>query len=159
MILSGTDIKDVNHELLIRSVEQNDIEQLKELFEILNPEYSPSTSDLKQMLNQQLLNNEATKVIVGELEGKIVSSCQLVLFDTLARAPFRRGIIESIIVHPRYRSQGIGSVMLKSVLTYLKQENCCKVSLISGYHREGAHSFYKNLGFYDYGTGFVIDLF
>ena len=60
----------------------------------------------------------------------------------------KEAIIEDLIVSENYRKSGIGSLILKNLLSEARFQNCFKVSLETSRNSEG---FYINEGFYDGG--------
>lgn len=93
--------------------------------------------------------------LVTEVDGKLVSSCVLVVIENLTRSASPYALIENVITHPEYRNRGIGTRLLKRAQNIAKEKGCYKVMLLTG--RKSAIGFYEKAGF-DGGskTGFII---
>jgi GNAT superfamily N-acetyltransferase len=62
--------------------------------------------------------------------------------------------VEYVVVDEKYRSKGIGKLMMNSVKSLAKSAGCYKIILTSDNRRERAHKFYKSLGFEASAQGF-----
>lgn len=59
----------------------------------------------------------------------------------------RRGYIYHTAVHPDYRKQGIGSELVKTALSTLKQIGISKVALVVFEHNQDGNAFWEKQGF------------
>lgn len=93
--------------------------------------------------------------LVAEVDGKLVSSCVLVVIENITRHASPYALIENVVTHPEYRNRGIGTRLLKRAQDIAKEKGCYKVMLLTG--RKAAIGFYEKAGF-DRGskTGFII---
>jgi Acetyltransferases len=55
--------------------------------------------------------------------------------------------IEELIVTSKWRSNGIGKLLLNNAINYAKNKNCDVIELTSSFPRERAHRFYIKNGF------------
>jgi GNAT superfamily N-acetyltransferase len=94
-------------------------------------------------------------VYVAVVEGQIVGSFELLIMDNLAHVGAPSGIVEDVVVHPKWRGRGIGKQMMSFALEQCRQAGCYKLALSSNLKREAAHKFYAALGFQKHGYSFV----
>ena len=86
---------------------------------------------------------------------EIASAYLYILYNEAHKRPY--GIIEYVIVDEKYRSQGLGTRLVKEMIEEAKQENCYKLLLWSRYSKPQVHRLYKKLGFKDWGKEFRMD--
>ncbi|HWA29483.1 MAG TPA: GNAT family N-acetyltransferase [Rhizomicrobium sp.] len=98
------------------------------------------------------------KMLLAELDGKIVGSLQLVFIPGLSRNGTRRALIESVRVKSDVRGQNIGTALMKEAIRLAKENGCGLVQLDSDLRRPRAHLFYRRLGFVQSHAGFKKDL-
>ncbi|MCU6792606.1 GNAT family N-acetyltransferase [Paenibacillus sp. WQ 127069] len=92
-------------------------------------------------------NDPNIHYIVVEIEGKIVSSCVLVIIKNLTRSARSYGLIENVVTHSDYRRRGYGKLVLSDALERARKENCYKVMLQTGSKKEETLRFYEGAGF------------
>ena len=141
---------------IIRAVRKNELRALLDLYKYLNeddPEI-PVDDKIKALWNEILADPEQ-HYLVAEVDGKLVSSCVLVVIKNLTRNASPYALIENVVTHPDYRNRGIGTRLLKRAQKTAKERGCYKVMLLTG--RTEAIPFYQKSGF-DGGskTGFII---
>ncbi len=95
-------------------------------------------------------------VLVAELDGHVVGVCQLIVFRHLQNRGGLCAEIESVHVHPDWRSHGIGSVLMRHAIDMARELGCYRVQLTSNHERPDAHRFYVALGFEPSHTGFKL---
>ena len=97
-------------------------------------------------------------VLVAELEGRVVGTCQLIVFRHLQRRGGRCAEIESLHVHPDHRGTGIGTTLLAAAVARARALGCYRVQLTSNTLRGDAHRFYERQGFVPSHVGFKLAL-
>ena len=89
---------------------------------------------------------------VIEKEGKEIAFGYLYLMYNVHKRPF--GLVEYIFVDEKYRSQGLGTQIVKAIIQGAKENNCYKLIATSRHSREKVHQWYLRLGFEDQGKEF-----
>jgi GNAT superfamily N-acetyltransferase len=72
----------------------------------------------------------------------VVSVC----LDILSVRFGRRASIEDLAVHPEWRSQGVGTRLLRTAMAWAREQGADYVFLESGVARTAAHRFYLREG-------------
>jgi ribosomal protein S18 acetylase RimI-like enzyme len=65
-------------------------------------------------------------------------------------------IVENVIVAEQHRRRGVARRLLESLIETARAAGCCKLELISGKHRTGAHAFYRSVGMEAVAEGFKL---
>lgn len=94
---------------------------------------------------QKLLGSGRDKILVAEMEGKVVGYLHLVDYDLLYAGPMKN--IMGIAVDPEYRRMGIGKALLEAGEEWAKTDGAEGIRLVSGESRVGAHAFYRAVGY------------
>lgn len=95
-----------------------------------------------------------SEVLVAELDGQVVGMCQVITFRHIQERGGRCAEIESIHVDERYRSGGIGGVLVEAAVEAARSAGCYRVQLTSNKSRVDAHRFYVRHGFEPTHEGF-----
>jgi len=87
---------------------------------------------------------------IGAVEDNtVISTCYIVVIPNLTSGGRSIGFIENVVTDINHRKKGIGKKVIEEAIRIAKERGCYKVILQSGIKREGAHLFYKKLGFDD----------
>ena len=138
-----------------RSAVPDDIEPHHDLYRELIPDEAPDTSDMRSALVSILDNPRFGQIVIGELDGRIIATCQVIAYDNLIRSPQRKAMIDSVVVKDGYRHRGIGTIMMQWVLDNLGSETTSKIIVSTAYHRKEAHGLYEKLGFDQSGYSYI----
>ncbi len=95
-----------------------------------------------------------TEVLVAELDGRVVGTCQLVTFRHLQHRGGRCAELESVHVAPDVRGHGVGGVLVEAAVEAARAAGCYRVQLTSNVARSDAHRFYARHGFTASHVGF-----
>ena len=98
------------------------------------------------------------RLIVAELDGRVVGTMQLTLLPGLNNRGAWRGQIESVRVAGDRRSMGLGARMIGWALDWFRRNDCFMAQLTSNNDRVAAHRFYERLGWKRSHAGFKIEL-
>ena len=97
-------------------------------------------------------------VLVAEVDGEVVGVGQLIVFRHLQSKGGLCAEVESVHVHPDWRGQGIGHVLMGAAVARARALGCYRVQLTSNNARPDAHRFYAALGFEASHQGFKLTL-
>ncbi len=95
----------------------------------------------------EIAANPAHHLIVGELDGRLVASCQLTLLAGLSRKGARRALLEAVRTVSDLRGQGIGAALMAEVEARAKAAGATVLQLTTDRSRLRAHAFYDRLGY------------
>ena len=94
---------------------------------------------------EALLAGGRDKVLVAELEGRVVGYVHLNDYDLLYADHMKN--IMGIAVSSACRRMGIGRKLLTEAEAWARENGAAAVRLVSGESRAGAHAFYRALGY------------
>lgn len=142
----------------IRELTYHDLNVLLDAYRNLQPEDAPlpPRPEVERMWREILADPRLS--YLGAFDGpRLLSTCNAVVVPNLTRGGRPYSVIENVWTAPDRRREGLGSALLRAMLDRCWGENCYKVMLLSGNHRDGAHEFYERLGFDTHAKqGFVI---
>ncbi len=87
------------------------------------------------------------RLLVGEIDGRIVASLQLTFIPGIAHQGAWRAQVEAVRVAQDLRGRGIGEAMMRHVIALAKERGCDRVQLTTNKARDDAQRFYRRLGF------------
>lgn len=135
---------------MIRKAKPADARELKELyFEHLTrvpPQEEQDMALWAQML-ERFEKDTNMYLLVAESDGRIVSSVQMAIIESLTHNVRPFAVIENVVTHADYRKQGFASALLTRATEIAKDRRCYKIFLETGSNRESTLRFYKQNGF------------
>jgi ribosomal protein S18 acetylase RimI-like enzyme len=139
------------HRLSIRDARADDAPGLATLMGQLGYQVSPEAIARRV---QRLQGSEADRVVVADLDGEIVGLASLhsslaLEFDEPAAK------LSAIIVHEQHRRSGIGEALVGEMEGEARRRGCCLIFLTTAERRDGAHAFYRRIGFEETGRRFA----
>jgi GNAT superfamily N-acetyltransferase len=149
-------------EVVVRAATEADLPRIVELFGhgalVEGKEDPGNLAPYRAALAE--LGQQAGGVLVAEVEGVVgvVGVYQLIVFRHLQNQGGLCAEIESVHVHPDFRSQGIGAVLMRDAIARARASGCYRVQLTSNDARPRAHRFYTALGFEATHRGFKLIL-
>jgi GNAT superfamily N-acetyltransferase len=144
-------------ETQFRLIRADELSGLLDLYKHLNSDEPPlPTEDTLHQVWNSFMADPKIYCVVGELEGRLVASCTLIIIPNLTRGARPYGLIENVVTHAKYRQKGIGSSLLRYTLQLAWEQKCYKVMLLTGRKQEETLRFYEKAGFQQgIKTGFV----
>lgn len=144
--------------VVIRSATLADAARLAELLAAgaLSAREDPSDPGPYADALAEIERTPGASVLVAEVDGEVVGMCQLVVFRHLQQRGGRCAEVESVHVHPQWRSRGVGTLLMAEAVELARAADCYRVQLTSNLARPDAHRFYRRLGFEASHVGFKL---
>ena len=133
-------------EINIRTVQKNDIAAVIDLLQSIS-NFKPNKKEYSIIYNE-FFSQQNVFSIVAIFNNKIVGYGSIVI-ETKIRGG-RKGHIEDIVTHPKFRKKQIGSKIIDNLLKIAKKKECYKISLECN---KDNIPFYINNNFEISGTG------
>ena len=136
--------------MIIRKAKDIDAYDLKVLyFEYLThfPPKEEQDMTLWESVIDRFEKDENMHLLVAEEEGKVVSSVQMAIIESLTHNVRPFAVIENVVTHIDYRNKGYASALLQKASEIAKEHRCYKIFLETGSNKESTLNFYKNNGF------------
>ncbi len=136
--------------MIIRKAKSTDANDLKVLyFEYLTK--FPPKEEQNMFLWEDLLNKFEKDgnmyLLVVEEDGKVVSSVQMAIIESLTHNVRPFAVVENVVTHINYRNKGYASALLEQASEIAKEHRCYKIFLETGSNKESTLNFYRNNGF------------
>lgn len=132
---------------MIREAQQNDLEQILNLYLDLHEKEIPSNNKHLRNTWQQIIGDKNHHLIVCEIDGRIVSSCVCVIIPNLTRNVRPYAFIENVVTMEEYRGKGYATACLNYAKGIAEKSNCYKMMLLTGSKEESTLNFYKRSGY------------
>lgn len=136
--------------MYIRKAKRTDAKDLKALyFEHLThfPPKEEQDMNVWERLLEKLEKDENMYLLVLEESGKIVSSVQMAIVESLTHNVRPFAVIENVVTHADYRNRGYASALLNKASEIAGERRCYKVFLETGSNQESTLNFYRKNGF------------
>lgn len=142
--------------LEIRAAEAADLDDLLDLYQHLTEgDARPSGREAAKRL-AQLQALPGSDVLIGCVQGRMLTSCTLVVIPNLTRGGKPYGLIENVVTHAEARGRGHGKAILAAAVEQAWRHDCYKVMLLTGSAQPSTHAFYRAAGFEQSKTGFQV---
>lgn len=105
-------------------------------------------------IKQKIINAHGIKLYAEDGDREIARA-YLYILKNIHERPF--GFMEDVFVDENYRSQGLGTKLIKELIKLAGQNKCYKLIGTSRQERPKVHKWYLNFGFKDWGKEFRID--
>ena len=136
--------------MIIRKAKNTDANDLKILYFDYLTQFPPK-KEQDMSLWRQLLDkfekDENMYLLVVEEDGKVVSSVQMAIIESLTHNVSPFAVVENVVTHINYRNKGYASALLKQATEIAKERRCYKIFLETGSNKESTLNFYRNNGF------------
>ncbi|MBD5533755.1 MAG: GNAT family N-acetyltransferase [Lachnospiraceae bacterium] len=136
--------------MTIRKAKSTDADDLKVLYFDYLTHFPPKEEQDMQLwrnLLDQFEEDENMHLLVVEEDGKIVSSVQMAIIESLTHNVRPFAVVENVVTHIEYRNKGYASALLAKASEIAKERRCYKVFLETGSNKESTLNFYRNNGF------------
>ena len=134
--------------MIIRELEHSELRALLDLYKHLHASDAPLPAvEVVDAIWDEIQRNPGLKYYGAFVDGKLVSSCSLVVVPNLTRGCRPYALIEHVATHEDYRRRGLGRAVLQHALAVAWSLDCYKVMLLTGRKDEGIYRFYESAGF------------
>lgn len=136
--------------MIIRKAQNKDANDLKTLYSDYLTHFPPKEEQDMQLWKQLLdkfEKDENMHLLVVEEDGKVVSSVQMAIIESLTHNVSPFAVVENVVTHIDYRNRGYASALLKQASEIAKARKCYKIFLETGSNKESTLNFYRNNGF------------
>lgn len=96
---------------------------------------------------QNIIDDKNYHILVGEIDGKLISSVTLIVIPNLTRGAKSYAIIENVVTHTDYRNKGYARMLMQEASRIAEVSGCYKIMLLTGSKKESTLRFYENCGF------------
>lgn len=136
--------------MIIRKAKGSDAEDIKILYFDYLTAYPPKEEqdmDIWSSLLDKFEKDENMHILVVEENGRVISSVQMAIIESLTHNIRPFAVIENVVTHIDYRNKGYASALLDKASEIAKEHRCYKVFLETGSNKESTLNFYRNNGF------------
>lgn len=109
---------------------------------------------------ERMMATEDLTVYIAETDQQVVGTASLMVMPHVTYDCFPTAFIEAVVVTQAHRRRGVGRMLFDRLLDDARAASCRKVQLLShkGHVDDGAHHFYRSLGFTAEAEGFRLYL-
>ncbi len=136
--------------LQIRRAGREDASQLKELYFhhlTSNPPKEEQNMEKWAETLERFERSGSYYLLVGEEEGRLVSSVTLVIVENLTHNRRPYAVIENVVTHSHYRGRHYATALMEKAAEIARRHTCYKIMVMTGSKRESTLNFYKNCGY------------
>jgi len=140
----------------VRNAEERDLEGIMTLYLSFTGFEMPVIDERVMAAWHRILSTPDHHVLVAEEDGKVVSTCVVIIIPNLTHGQQPYAFVENVATHPDYRNRGFGTAVLERAKEIALANNCFKMMLMTGSKKESVMNFYERAGYNRHDkTGFV----
>lgn len=132
---------------MVREANFDDLQGLLKLYTQLHDNLFPEVDHKLLRTWEKILDDENHHIIVAEENGKLLSSCVLVIVPNLTHFQRPYAIVENVVTDVLFRRRGLASACLDYAKQIAIQNKCYKMMLLTGSKKESTLSFYEQCGY------------
>lgn len=143
----------------IRDARPSDLDRLLELYAVTGALYQgvgPLDQGKAENLFTRVLLDPNQQTLVAQVYGEVVGTVVLAVLPNLAHGGAPYAVVENVVVDEEYRSDGVGRALMEEAMRRARAAGAYKLTLSTNLSREGAHEFYRKLGFEETHVGFEV---
>ena len=136
--------------IIIRKATPADAEALCDLYFhhlTQNPPGEPQDMALWREKLARFERDPLYHLLVGEIDGKVVSSVTLAVIENLTHNLRPYALIENVVTRADSRGRHYATELMRRACEIAAEHNCYKVMLLTGSKQEETLRFYENRGF------------
>jgi N-acetylglutamate synthase-like GNAT family acetyltransferase len=107
----------------IRKASKDDLEAILGLYAELGDPQSFELCEVERIF-ESMAKYPSYAVYVAEHESKVAGTFALSIMDNLAHCGARSGVVEDVVVHPRWQGQGVGKTMMRFAMERCAEAGC-----------------------------------
>ena len=141
----------VSGNVVIEPATEADLDELSELLgELFEQESDFRPNKDKQLRGLRLIFEQPNRgrVFVLRREGAIVGMINLLFTISTAEGGFVI-LLEDLVVHKQYQTQGYGSKLLNHAIDFARQKNFSRITLLTDRPENIAQEFFRRHGFHE----------
>ncbi len=147
----------------VRAAEPGDLVALLQLFSRADEGLKPAVttaSEAESATWKTMLQAPNQTTYIAELDGDVVGTALFVVVPNLGYGCRPTGFIEAVVVSAQHRRHGVARSIFARVLADARASGCHKIQLLAHkrHATDGAHAFYRSLGFEAEAEGFRLYL-
>lgn len=140
-----------NHEVRIEPATLDDLPQLTELLVELftqEPDFRPDRDAQMRGLRLILEQPNRGRVFVARDPGStyLIGMVNLLFTISTAEGGFVI-LLEDLVIHPRHRGRGFGSMLLEHSIRYAREKNFLRITLLTDKAEHPSVRFFEKMGF------------
>jgi ribosomal protein S18 acetylase RimI-like enzyme len=129
--------------IIVRSANENDATAISDLLSELG--YSLEAAHVRKNI-ALLSSNSSDSVLVAEAVSSVIGVISFHVIP-LFHVGGNLGRITSLVVSSQWQRHGVGSELVRAAEEFGWSQGCLRIEVTSGDQREGAHKFYRSLGY------------
>ncbi len=94
----------------------------------------------------KVLDHPGATILLCEADGIAVSTCTLLVCPNFTRAGRSYALIENVVTHRDHRKRGYGREVVARAIDIAREQECYRVTLMTGSKREETLRFYEAAG-------------
>lgn len=132
---------------MVREIKKNELKDLLKLYEQLGDNKFPEDNEKLNSTWAKIQKDSSYHIIVYEHEGKLVSSCTVIIIPNLTHDIRSYAFVENVVTDINYRNKGFATSCLNYAKEIAIKCNCYKMMLLTGSKRQSTLNFYKRAGY------------
>ena len=100
---------------------------------------------LRENMFLELLDRPDVKIFVAVENSRLIGTADLFLLPIMRRG-YHQGHVEDLVITESARGKVVGSMIMKAIKDYCKENNIKVIKLTSAFELEDAHKFYEKQG-------------
>lgn len=109
-------------------------------------EFSANPRKQELGLRQIIENPNHAEILVLREQNTVMAMVNL-LYSISTALGGQVAILEDMVVHPNYRGNGLGSLLINKAIQHAQQKGCLRITLLTDADNIDAHRFYTRHGF------------
>lgn len=143
----------------MREARLSDLDALLSLYRTLaGQKRSALPADREHSLGiiRDIISEPSRHLLVADVDGELAGTADMLIVPNLTHSGMPWAVVENVIVTERQRRKGVARLLFERLIETARAAGCCKLQLISGKHRTGAHGFYRSVGMEAVAEGFKL---